>query len=149
MNKKESIQENKSNFSSDLNKDIHSESHNHEIYVKQREKDYYKRHYFKSEKPELIYLISIIDFLQLYNTKKYLETVFKSIFVAPTKQGEISSVSPDKYYARFIKYLNHITYLKANRLSENENQEEDVEKILVDEPRVSNTDDDNASRVFR
>jgi len=91
----------------------------HEIVLKKKENfdinnKYYKNYFFKSDQQNVIYLIAIIDYLQLYNAKKYLETVFKSIFVAPTNSGEISSVSPDKYYERFVNYINHITNRNDN-----------------------------------
>ena len=57
----------------------------------------------------MFYLIAIIDFLQFYNAHKYLETVFKSIFVAPMNPEEISSISPDRYYQRFVNYISNIT----------------------------------------
>jgi len=84
---------------------------------------YYNKHFFKSEKPNIIYLIAIIDYLQLYDMKKYLETVFKSIFVAPTNPDEISSVSPDKYKQRFINYFASITNLRSKTMEKTDEDE--------------------------
>lgn len=49
------------------------------------------------------YFIMIIDYLQVYNLNKQLETGFKGIFAS----GQ-SSVPPDTYSERFINYCNSI-----------------------------------------
>jgi len=48
----------------------------------------------------------IIDILQQYDTKKSLETIFKS-FV--TKKSTISSVNPTQYGDRFKEFMAQIT----------------------------------------
>ena len=50
--------------------------------------------------------MGIIDILQQYDTKKSLETLFKSLV---HKKSAISSVNPRQYGERFIKFLSDIT----------------------------------------
>lgn len=49
-----------------------------------------------------VYSISLIDYLQEYNFSKKLELWFKRIFKGG---GDISSVSSDLYYRRFMAFL--------------------------------------------
>ncbi len=66
----------------------------------------YKAYIFKSTEYEnVIYIISIIDYLQLYNFRKYLENVFKSNFLPGYSSGTISSVPPKQYSERFINFI--------------------------------------------
>ena len=48
------------------------------------------------------YFLGIIDFLQPYNAKKWLETLYKSAF--HDKSG-ISAVDPDLYADRFLAFI--------------------------------------------
>jgi len=57
--------------------------------------------YFSLTK-EKIYYFGIIDYLVEYDTKKHLETMVKE-FRAPKE--EISSLSPELYASRWVKYL--------------------------------------------
>jgi len=52
------------------------------------------------------YYIGIIDILMLYTVRKQIEHVYKS---AVSGGGEISSVKPAEYAARFIKFISDIT----------------------------------------
>jgi len=52
------------------------------------------------------YYIGIIDVLMLYTMRKQIEHVYKA---AISRGGEISSVQPDEYAARFIKFITDIT----------------------------------------
>ena len=48
----------------------------------------------------------IIDILQQYDTKKGIETIFKSLF---HKKNTISSVNPTQYGDRFKQFMGQIT----------------------------------------
>jgi len=52
------------------------------------------------------YYIGIIDILMLYTVRKQLEHAYKSVMSAG---GEISSVAPDEYAERFVKFMSDIT----------------------------------------
>jgi len=62
------------------------------------------RHKFLSNKEDLIYHISIIDYLQEYNTDKILENQFKSVLNKKDKDM-ISAVNPSSYQERFAKFM--------------------------------------------
>ena len=49
-----------------------------------------------------IYYCGVIDILQKYNTHKHGETIIKSLYL---DTSTISSVDPDSYAKRFIKFL--------------------------------------------
>jgi hypothetical protein len=56
----------------------------------------------ESEARDEVYYIGIIDILQEYNTKKKMETSFKSITVA---KDALSSVDPEHYKSRFDNFI--------------------------------------------
>ena len=62
-----------------------------------------------------VYHMGIIDILQQYDTKKSLETLFKSIV---HKKDTISSVNPRQYGERFIRFLADITTEEAEEAEE-------------------------------
>lgn len=59
-----------------------------------------EKYIYPSLFPDIMYIFSIIDFFQLYNIKKNLETRMKSIWAT---KAFISSAPPEEYYQRFIK----------------------------------------------
>lgn len=63
------------------------------------------KYLFPSLQPDKAYIIAIIDFFQLYDLKKKLETSFKGLR-ADTKT--ISSMPPDQYVVRFLNNLTNI-----------------------------------------
>ncbi len=65
-----------------------------------------KKYIFPSLKASHLYIIAIIDFLQLYNFQKYLENHYKKI---KTDEKLISSIPPEPYKERFIKFVESIT----------------------------------------
>ena len=70
---------------------------------------FYKKYLFKSTKPNIAYLVCIIDFLQIYNFQKYFETKVKYfISERPSTVEAISSVPPDIYCGRFIDFVKKI-----------------------------------------
>jgi 1-phosphatidylinositol-4-phosphate 5-kinase len=52
------------------------------------------------------YYIGIIDILMLYSMRKQIEHAYKKTV---SRGGEISSVKPDEYAARFLKFMSDIT----------------------------------------
>ena len=68
----------------------------------------YRKYMYRSVYENIIYLVSIIDYFQIYNFFKYLETNYKFFFTSKDKYG-ISCVTPHVYLNRFIHYINRIT----------------------------------------
>ena len=85
----------------------------------------YRKYMYRSYYQNIVYLVSIIDYFQVYNFFKYLETNFKFFVSSKNKLG-ISCVPPHIYLDRFIKYINMITDM-------NKAQEEGLIKITEDE----------------
>ena len=73
---------------------------------------------YRSLNPEIVYLVSIIDYFQVYNFFKYMETNFKFFTNSKDKYG-ISCVPPHIYLDRFIRYINRITDTDIDKLEEN------------------------------
>ena len=65
-----------------------------------------EKYIFPSLKATNLYIIAIIDFLQLYDFQKYIETQYKKM---KTKENSISSIPPEPYKQRFIKFVKAIT----------------------------------------
>ena len=83
-----------------------------------------RKYFFPSLKWDILYIMSIIDYLQLYNLQKNFETKYKQI----TKRVNvkyISSVPPNKYKERFIEFVKKKSeseqYLKYIYNPENKN----------------------------
>ena len=74
-----------------------------------------KKYMFPSLKGDIVYIMAIIDFFQIYNLQKNLETKYKK-FKSGVRKEEISSLPPDEYKNRFIEFLKQKTdsedYLK-------------------------------------
>lgn len=62
------------------------------------------RHKFLSDNEDFIYHLSIIDYLQDFNTDKILENHFKTILNKKDKEL-ISAVNPSLYQSRFIEFM--------------------------------------------
>ncbi len=65
-------------------------------------------------KENIVYIISIIDYLQVYNFYKYLETNLKYYMRFKDDLRAISCVPPDIYYDRFVEFINKITSIELN-----------------------------------
>ena len=63
-----------------------------------------KKYFFPSLKWDILYIMSIIDFFQLYNLHKNFETKYKQI-VNRINARYISSVPPEEYKNRFIEFI--------------------------------------------
>ena len=71
---------------------------------------HYRKYIFKGLNENIIYIISIIDYLQTYNFYKYLETNLKFYIKSrPDDIRAISCVPPEIYYERFVNFIQIIT----------------------------------------
>ena len=83
-------------------------------YINFSECKYLRKYLFQSLNPNVSYIIAIIDFFQLYDFSKFIETKFKYyIKNRPKKIIEISSVPSDVYSNRFIEFIGKITMLNS------------------------------------
>ena len=64
----------------------------------------YKGHVYESFTKEFIYIIGIIDYLQIYNFRKNMETFVKGIYFGKEK-NMISCVEPNYYGERFQDFM--------------------------------------------
>jgi len=67
-----------------------------------------KKYLFPSLKGDVAYIMSIIDYFQIYNLQKNLETKYKKL-KAGVQEKAISSVPPDEYKDRFIEFVKNKT----------------------------------------
>ena len=67
-----------------------------------------RKYFFPSLKGDVLYLMSIIDFFQLYNLHKNLETKYKQ-FAKGVEAKCISSVPPEDYKDRYIEFIKQKT----------------------------------------
>lgn len=79
-------------------------------FIKTKEySDFYERHMFWTGNLNEVYLITIIDYLQIYNFYKFMETNIKNFITQrPEKEDDISCVAPDVYAHRFYNYFERI-----------------------------------------
>ena len=80
------------------------------------------KYIFPSLQPDKAYIIAIIDFFQLYDLRKKLETSIKGL---RAETQIISSMPPDQYVVRFLNNLTNIAqgkeYLSSSFYSNNSN----------------------------
>ena len=93
--------------------------------------EHYKQYLFPSLTQGTAYIISIIDYFQLFNFFKYMESSIKTGFFNKTKKmNSISCVDPKTYSERFIRYINNLTDFKtllSNEIKEEKNEENSSE----------------------
>jgi hypothetical protein len=71
---------------------------------------HYKNYLFPSLTPGVAYILAIIDYFQMFNFYKYVESGLKTKF---SKNAEgVSCVDPKTYSDRFIKYFERMTDIK-------------------------------------
>lgn len=97
-------QDNNDNDENDKNEEIQKQNIR---YNRERIKPL-RKYFFPSLKGDVLYIIAIIDFFQLYNIQKNLETKFKLLKTGVTKK-DISSMPPEGYKERFISFVKSIT----------------------------------------
>ena len=71
---------------------------------------YYKQYLFPSLIPGQAYILAIIDYFQMFNFYKYVESGLKTKF--GLKKQKVSCVDPKTYSKRFINYFIKITNIK-------------------------------------
>ena len=71
---------------------------------------HYKNYLFPSFKPGTAYILAIIDYFQMFNFYKVVESGIKTKF-AKNAEG-VSCVDPETYSKRFIKYFETLTDIK-------------------------------------
>ena len=73
--------------------------------------EYYKQYLFPSLTPGIAYILAIIDYFQLFNFYKYVESGLKTK-MSKNPEG-VSCVDPKTYSKRFIKYFEKLTDIKS------------------------------------
>ena len=71
---------------------------------------YYKQYLFPSLIPGQAYILAIIDYFQMFNFYKYVESGLKTKF--GLKKSKVSCVDPKTYSKRFITYIIKVTNIK-------------------------------------
>ena len=71
---------------------------------------YYKQYVYPSLVPGQAYILAIIDYFQMFNFYKYVESTLKTRF--GKEKEKISCVDPKTYSKRFINYFNSLTDIK-------------------------------------
>jgi hypothetical protein len=90
---------------------------------------HYKNYLFPSLTPGVAYILAIIDYFQMFNFYKYVESGLKTKF---SKNAEgVSCVDPKTYSDRFIKYFERMT---------------DIKKLFKDNDNNANDSSDSDSR---
>ena len=70
---------------------------------------YLKQYIYPSLIPGTVYILAIIDYFQIFNFYKYVESTFKTSF--KTKK-EVSCVAPKTYAERFYNYFKELTSIR-------------------------------------
>ena len=70
----------------------------------------YKQYVYPSLVPGNAYILAIIDYFQMFNFYKYVESTLKTKFA--NHKESISCVDPKTYSNRFINYINKLTDIK-------------------------------------
>ena len=107
---------------------------------------HYKQYLFPSLTQGTAYIISIIDYFQIFNFFKCVESSLKTSFFQKKKVKAISCVDPVTYSNRFIRYIFSLTDVKqflSNEIQEapKEEEHEDIE--------ISDDDSEEESSIFR
>ena len=100
---------------------------------------YYKQHIYPSLVPGNVYILAIIDYFQIFNFYKYVESTFKKF---GTNDDSNSCVDPRTYAKRFINYFDILTefkYMLQDGQSSNSNNFQNIEK-LINEREIEDED---------
>ena len=107
--------------------------------------EHYRQYLFPSLTQGTAYIISIIDYFQIFNFFKYVESSLKTNFFRQKKKKIISCVDPETYSNRFIKYITSLTDVK--QFLSNEIQEAPKEK--EEEKYFDDDDSDDENKIIR
>ena len=97
---------------------------------------HYKQYLFPSLSQGTAYIISIIDYFQIFNFFKYVESGLKTNFFSQQKKKIISCVDPLTYSNRFIQYIHSLTDVKeflSNEIQEAPKDEQNEEADLSED----------------
>ena len=103
----------------------------------------YRQYLFPSLTQGTAYIIAIIDYFQIFNFFKYMESRLKNNF---HKKNTISCVDPVTYSERFINYITMLTNVKQVLSNEiQEIKEEEQETVISDDE----DEDDNILKKYQ
>ena len=104
---------------------------------------HYRQYLFPSLTQGTAYIISIIDYFQIFNFFKYVESGLKTNFFRKKKKKIISCVDPITYSNRFIQYIVSLTDVKQFLSNEIKEASKDDENSIDDETFDDDSDDEN------
>jgi hypothetical protein len=100
------------------NNTINQSSEVNEIFANVNEIQHYRKYLYRSLNKNIVYIISIIDYLQIYNFWKFIETKYKyNIHERPDDIKALSCVPPDIYCTRFIDFVDKITEIDEKKIN--------------------------------
>ena len=102
---------------------------------------YYKQYFFPSLVPGQAYILAIIDYFQMFNFYKYVESTLKTRF--GKEKDKISCVDPKTYSKRFINYFNSLTDIKHLLKDGQKNDKSNFQSIenTIEENSINNETD--------
>ena len=109
--------------------------------------EYYKPYLYPSINQGSAYILSIIDYLQIFNFFKYLEMELKTKFKKDGKKI-VSCVDPKTYSDRFIDYIISITEIDDILKIDEEPKATDISNFNTGEISVSNININNDNNIF-
>jgi len=101
---------------------------------------YYKQYIYPSLVPGTAYILAIIDYFQIFNFYKYVESTLKTKF--GKKDDKVSCVEPKEYASRFYFYFKKLTDIK-DILNEGKNKDINDDLIILDNRIITEEDYDN------
>ena len=109
--------------------------------------EFYKPYLYPSINQGSAYILSIIDYLQIFNFFKYLEMELKTKF---KKDGKsiVSCVDPKTYSDRFINYIISVTEIEDILKIDEEPKKLDISNFNTGEVSVSNININNDDNIF-
>ena len=107
---------------------------------------HYRQYLFPSLTQGTAYIISIIDYFQIFNFFKYVESSLKTNFFSKKKKKIISCVDPITYSNRFIKYIISLTDVKQFLSNEIQEAPKEVEN---EDLEISDDDSEEGSSIFK
>ena len=105
----------------------------------------YRQYLFPSLNNGTAYIISIIDYFQIFNFFKYMESSIKNNI---HKKNTISCVDPVTYSERFIKYIYMLTDVEqflSNEIKEGNIEDEEIKEENSDDEN----DDDEEDNILK
>ena len=110
---------------------------------------YYKQYVYPSLVPGTAYIFAIIDYFQMFNFYKYVESTFKTKF--GQEKNKVSCVDPRTYSKRFISYFNKLTDIKQMLKDGQKNDKSNLQyddKIILEDDVNNEEDHDDEDEVL-